>query len=186
MKFLSRPKKKTGKIARSVTPTGVERHMGEDDIIVSKTDRTGRLLYCNSFFMEISGFTEEELLGSPHSIIRHPDMPRAVFKLLWETISQGKDLFAYVVNLSKNGDHYWVFAHVSPSYDESNNIIGYHSMRRKAYPSALERIRPVYEELVRIEQGEANRKLGLEKSYARLLEIIAEQEKDYDEFILSI
>lgn len=186
MKLLSRTRKKTGKIARSVSPTGVERHMGEDDIIVSKTDKTGRILYCNRFFMEISGFSEEELLGAPHSIIRHPEMPRAVFQLLWDNISQGKDIFAYVVNLCRNGDHYWVLAHVSPSYDESNNIIGYHSMRRKAYPSALEKIRPVYRELVEIEQAESNRKLALEKSYARLLEIIAEQEKDYDEFILSI
>ncbi len=67
-------------------------------------------------FLTIAGYTEREVLGQPHSMIRHPDMPRGVFALLWETIASGSEIFAYVVNLAKNGDHYWVFAHVTPTF----------------------------------------------------------------------
>ena len=97
--------------------TGVERFFDKDEIIVSKTDLKGRMTYCNDVFLRIAGYTEQELLGQPHSIIRHPDMPRCVFKLLWDTIGAGKEIFAYVINRAKNGDHYWVLAHVTPSRD---------------------------------------------------------------------
>lgn len=92
------------------TPTGVERRFGEDELIVTKTDLKGRITYCNEVFVRMSGYTEQECLGEPHNIIRHPDMPRCVFKLLWDTIQGGQEIFAYVLNLSKNGDHYWVLA----------------------------------------------------------------------------
>jgi hypothetical protein len=73
----------------------------------------------------VSGFTPNELLGQPHSIIRHPDMPRAVFKLLWDTLAAKQELFAYVVNMAKDDDdYYWVFAHITPSYDATSNVIG--------------------------------------------------------------
>jgi PAS domain S-box-containing protein len=81
----------------------------EDEIIVSKTDLKGLITYANKTFLDISGFTEEELLGQPHNIIRHPDMPQCVFKLLWKTVAKGDEIFAYVKNMCKNGDHYWVF-----------------------------------------------------------------------------
>lgn len=174
------------KVSRVVSPTGIERMMGDNDIIVSKTDKTGRILYCNEYFMQISGFEEKELIGSPHSILRHPDMPRALFQHLWKTLMAGNDIFAYIVNLCKNGDHYWVLAHVSPSFDGKGNITGYHSMRRKAYDSALHEIKPIYKELLDIENSHPNRKTGLEHSYNRLLQIVDEKESDYDEFILSI
>ena len=78
----------------------------------------------------IAGYTEQEVLGKPHSLIRHPHMPRCVFKLLWDTIAGGDEIFAYVVNRCKNGDHYWVLAHVTPSRNTNGDIIGYHSNRR--------------------------------------------------------
>ena len=96
--------------------TGVERTFGEDEIIVSKTDLTGRITYANDVFLRISGYAEAEVLGQPHSIIRHPGTPRAVFSLLWRTIESGREIFAYVVNRAKNGDHYWVLAHVTPTF----------------------------------------------------------------------
>jgi PAS domain-containing protein len=81
---------------RAITPTAVERKLREDDFIVSKTDLKGRITYGNRIFTDISGYTEAELLGSQHNIIRHPDMPRAVFKLPWDTINTGSECFAYV------------------------------------------------------------------------------------------
>ncbi|MBT3307547.1 MAG: PAS domain S-box protein [Alphaproteobacteria bacterium] len=80
--------------------TGVERFFEDDEIIVSKTDLKGRVTYANRVFLRLAGYTEQEVLGQPHSIIRHPEMPRCVFKLLWDTLEDGKEIFAYVINRS--------------------------------------------------------------------------------------
>lgn len=98
----------TENVRTKMVPTGVERFFREDEVIVSKTDLKGRLTYVNRVFINISGYQEPELLGEPHSLIRNPEMPRSVFKLLWDTIGAGREIFAYVNNMSKNGDHYWV------------------------------------------------------------------------------
>lgn len=92
--------------------TGVERTFDPDQFIVSKTDLKGRITYANKVFLDIADYTEAEILGQPHSVIRHAHMPRCVFRLLWERIQTGREIFAYVVNAAKNGDHYWVLAHV--------------------------------------------------------------------------
>ena len=97
-------------MGKNVTLTGVERFFDDDEIIVSKTDLKGIITYGNSVFYRLAGYTEKELIGVNHNVIRHPDMPRAVFKLLWDTLAEGREIFAYVVNRAKNGDHYWVFA----------------------------------------------------------------------------
>ena len=91
----------------------------DDQLLVSTTDTKGVITHCNPAFMRVSGFDHSELIGQPHNLIRHPDMPRAVFKLLWDTLGEGKEIFAYVKNMTRNGDYYWVFAHVTPSYDIS-------------------------------------------------------------------
>ena len=127
----------------NATLTGVERHLAPDDIVVSKTDTKGRITYANQVFLDIAGYVENEVVGRPHNIVRHPEMPRAVFKLLWDTISQGNEIFAYVVNRAKNGDHYWVFAHVTPTFDQSGKIISYHSSRRAPRREAVEKVRTV-------------------------------------------
>lgn len=79
-----------------ITPTGKERFFNENELIVSKTDTGGRITYANDVFLRVAGLTENDALGAPHSLIRHPDMPRAVFKLLWDTIASGQEIFAYV------------------------------------------------------------------------------------------
>ncbi len=110
--------------------TGRERFFDQDEIIVSKTDLKGHIQYANRVFMRVGAFEDREVMGAPHSILRHPDMPRCVFKLLWDRIQEGHELFAYVLNRANNGDHYWVLAHVTPSFDGSGNLNGYHSNRR--------------------------------------------------------
>ena len=110
--------------------TGVERFFDKNEIIVSKTNLKGHITYANKTFLNIAGYTEKEVLGEPHSILRHPDMPRCVFQLLWDTVQEKKEIFAYVINRTKIGDHYWVMAHVTPSFDASGQIDGYHSNRR--------------------------------------------------------
>ena len=174
-------------MAQDVSLTGVERTFADDDIIVSKTDTTGRIMYANELFLRLAGMTEAETIGQPHSVIRHPEMPRAVFKLLWDTISSGKELFAYVVNRSKNGDHYWVLAHVTPSFNASGQIVGYHSNRRTADKQVLDTvIKPLYKQLLEIEESHANRKDGMNEAFNTLVKILEDKGVSYDEFIFSL
>ncbi len=170
----------------NVQPTNNEVRFSENEIIVSKTDLTGRLLYANDVFLRIAGFGESEVLGQPHSMIRHPDMPRAVFKLLWDTIQGGDEIFAYVKNMARNGDHYWVIAHVTPSFDSGGNVVGYHSNRRVPEPRALEKVEPLYRQLLAAEQGKSNERDGLEASFGALVDLLKENRIEYDEFVWSL
>jgi len=163
-------------------PTNKEREMNVDDFIVSKTDREGHITYCNDIFMKMSSMSEEQLLGKPHSIIRHPDMPKGVFKLLWEHVQNAKEIFAYVKNLSADGSYYWVYANVTPSYDKDRNIIGYYSVRIKPNPKALEIIKPIYEQMLSIEKTQ-----GVDASIDYLNNLVKEKgAAHYDEFIIKI
>jgi PAS domain S-box-containing protein len=90
----------------TVKPTGRERTFREDEVIVSKTDLKSIITHANLVFVRVAGYSEQELLGQPHNPIRHPDLPRCVFKLLWDTISKGNEIFAYVINLCSDGEHY--------------------------------------------------------------------------------
>ncbi|HOI84187.1 MAG TPA: PAS domain-containing protein [Campylobacterales bacterium] len=163
------------------TPTGKEIFFPEGEFIVSKTDLKGRIVYGNELFIKMSGYTEEELLGAPHSILRHPDMPKAVFKLLWDTISKGEEIFAFVNNLSKSGANYWVEAQVTPSYDDKGNIIAYHSVRRKPKKESIELVSKVYAEMLRIEKSS-----GVDASFKYLINILESKGVSYDEFIFSL
>ncbi len=171
-------------LRRRVTPTGRERRFRHDDIIVTKTDPKGRITYANDIFLAVSGFREHEVIGQPHSLVRHPAMPRCIFQYLWETIQKGEEVFAYVVNLCTNGDHYWVLAHITPTVDRSGRIQGYHSNRRTAPRRALARIEPLYRELCRIEQSASDRKSGLKASRAHLESFLRERGVSFHEFVL--
>lgn len=169
-----------------IVPSGVERFFPEDDIIVSKTDLKGHITYANQTFLDIAGYTEEEILGKPHSIIRHPDMPRCVFKLLWDTLAARQEIFAYVKNMAKNGDHYWVFAHVTPTFDERNQVIGYHSSRRVPDRPQVELFEGVYRQLAEEERRHGDWRAGMEAAGKMLSEIVASKGMEYEEFIFSV
>lgn len=169
-----------------VRPTGVEQKLGDEELIVSKTDLKGRITYANDVFIRMAKYPAEELIGAPHSIIRHPDMPRCVFKLLWETIGARQEIFAYVVNLAGDGSHYWVFAHVTPTFDGRGNIIGYHSNRRKPEPAPIEKVKPIYKLLREEEARHANAKEGLRASTNMMIDFLKQQGLAYDEFVLSL
>ena len=108
--------------------TSVEYSLSEDTLIVSKTDTKGKLTYFNDDFVKASGFTEEELMGKPHNIVRHPDMPVEAFENLWATLKEGKPLGGAVKNRRKNGDFYWVLASATPIF-EGDRVTGYMSIR---------------------------------------------------------
>lgn len=164
-------------------PVDEETKFSTNEIIVSKTDLKGRITYANDVFCRVAELTTRETIGKPHNIIRHPDMPRAIFKLLWTTLQKGEEIFAYIKNMSATGKYYWVIAHATPSFDSSNNIIGYHSNRRHPDAAGVRAVLPLYERLREEERRHANPKEALDKSYALLNSLIAESGKNYDEFI---
>jgi hypothetical protein len=113
-------------------------------------------------------------------------MPRAIFKLLWDTVQRGDEIFAYVVNLASNGDHYWVFAHVTPTFGADGSIIGYHSNRRVPHPTAIAAIRPLYAQLKGLEGAAPNRVEGLRASSNALSSLLRDRGINYDEFVFSL
>ena len=165
---------------QEVVSTKQEKYFLESEVIVSKTDTKGKITYGNDIFIKISGYKEQELLGAPHNILRHPDMPKAIFKLLWNTIQAGEEINAYVKNLSKDGSFYWVLANVTPSFDKNNHIIGYFSVRRVPSKSALEIIKPLYAHLLSLEKNG-----GIDASTKYLNELLKTKGASYEEFILS-
>lgn len=170
---------------RPITPTSIERVMREDDFIVSMTDLKGRITYGNRIFIEFSGYTEAELIGTQHNIIRHPDMPRGVFQLLWDKIQAKNECFAYVKNMSKDGGFYWVFANVTPTFDANGNITGYLSIRRKPKISGIQTVTGLYAAMLEEEKkaGPAN---AVAASTKLLVNVLNEKGLSYDELILAI
>lgn len=126
-----------------------ERVFPSEQRLISTTDLNSRITYCNDAFVAISGFTYEELLGQPHNLVRHPDMPPSVFGHMWETIKQGKPWMGVVKNRSKNGDFYWVSAYVTAIY-ENGRISGYESVRSVPTREQIRRATALY---ARLRQG---------------------------------
>jgi PAS domain S-box-containing protein len=167
-------------------PSGQESPMDENEIIVTKTDLKGRITYANDVFLRISQLSNKQAIGQPHNLIRHPEMPRCVFKLLWDALEAKEEIFAYVVNMATNGDHYWVLAHVTPSFDAAGNVVGYHSMRRKPEKAQIETIIPLYKSLLAEEQKIASRKESLVQSSTKFLDLLKQKGLRYDQFVLAI
>ena len=170
---------------REITPTGVERVMRENDFIVSKTNPKGIITYGNPIFIEFSGYTERELIGSQHNIIRHPDMPRAAFKLAWDTIQSGKEFFGYVKNMSKDGAYYWVFTHIAPDFGSNREILGYTSVRRCPKRDAIAKIVPVYQQMLQAERA-AGARDAIAAGTEVLVNLLKQTGTNYEELIFSL
>lgn len=168
-----------------VAPTAHEKLMRENDFIVSKTNPKGIITYCNPIFIEFSGYSEAELLGSQHNIIRHPDMPRAAFKLAWDTIGSGKEFFAYVKNMSKDGGHYWVFTHIAPDFDRNGAVVGYTSVRRCPKRAAVDAIEPVYRRMVDAEKA-AGARDAIGAGTAVLVDLLKQAGVGYEQLVFSL
>ncbi len=165
----------------NITPNNNEKIIDANDFIVSKTNTKGIITYCNEIFIDMAGYAESELLGTNHNIIRHPDMPKAAFKLVWDTIVTGKEIFAFVKNLSSSGAFYWVFTHIAPDYDQRGTIIGYTSVRRAPNRSAIAAITPLYAQMI-----QAERSGNINASTQILLDFLAQNNIGYEELILSL
>ncbi|QLF93125.1 methyl-accepting chemotaxis protein [Pseudomonas sp. ABC1] len=128
---------------RNLPVTQQERRFPAEQRLITATDVKGRITYCNDAFVEISGFSRDELIGSAHNIVRHPDMPAAVFQQMWECLKAGRSWMGIVKNRCKNGDHYWVSAYVTP-ISEKGELIGYESVRVSAEPEQIARADALY------------------------------------------
>ncbi|MDY5184838.1 PAS domain S-box protein [Helicobacter trogontum] len=166
---------------------GNELILHESSLITSKTDLRGCITYANFDFMAFSGYNEEELIGRNHNLIRHPLMPRIIFKILWDTIQNGKEINAFVLNKNKEGLEYWVYANVTPSFNTHGNIIGYYSVRRKPNPDALPAVRGLYTNLTNIEKNaKAQGTNGMSASYAALMAILEKLNMTHQVFFITM
>ena len=161
------------------TPTNKEIKLSPKRYIVSKTDAKGIIEYGNDYFVEISGYTEAELIGRPHSMVRHPDMPSVVFKMMWDRINRAQNIMAVVKNMAKDGSYYWVVTEFEPKVDPITNDIISHTAFRKAAPqNAIDTMEPIYQKLLEIEKD-----AGMEASEKYFRGFLEEKKVTYDEFI---
>lgn len=159
-------------------PIDEEIKLNHKKIIVSKTDKKGRILYVNDYFCEVTGYTPNEVLGAPHNIIRHSDMPRAIFYLMWKTIQNGDNITAIVKNLSKSGKYYWVTTDFEHHQNSKGEIDSYIAFRRPASDRAIEGVEGLYASLIDIE-----RRHGMEASLVYLQGYLDERHTNYHELM---
>ncbi|MVO10974.1 PAS domain-containing protein [Flavobacterium sp. TP390] len=151
-------------------------------VIMSKTDAFGTIEYANEVFVDVCGYEDYELMGQPHSIIRHPDMPKVIFKVLWEKLKNGENFHAIVKNLAKSGRYYWVITDFEISKNEAGEIVNYFA-RRRAVPQEVitNHIEPLYKKLWQIEAAS-----GIEYSEKYLNGFLEEKNKTYVQYILEL
>lgn len=138
-------------------------------------------MYCNKSFLDYAEYSEEEILFKSHNIIRHEDMPKCVFRILWEYIRQGKEIFAFVKNKTKHNNFYWVFANITPNYNQHDKIIGYYSVRRKANEAAIAIISKIYEQTLKIEKSQ-----GIDKGYNFIFDYAKNANLTYNNLIINL
>ncbi len=150
--------------------------------ILSRTDLNGKIKYVNPYFSEISGYAEEELINAPHNIIRHPDMPKVIFKLMWERLKKNQNILALIKNMTKDGNYYWVTTFFETKYNPYYKTPeAYLALRKAAPKNAVEEIIPLYEKLIAIESKD-----GIEASEEFLMNMLREKNMSYDEYIKNL
>jgi PAS domain S-box-containing protein len=160
-------------------PTGVEVKVDPKKLIVSKTDMKGKIIYGNDYFTEVSGYKESELIHAPHSILRHPSMPKAIFHLMWQYLQSGRNIMAVVKNMTKYGNHYWV----TTDFDIKRNSITekpeyYIAFRQAAPRHVVQEMEKIYTKLLEIEYDH-----GMEASILYFEAFLEEKGMNYDQFI---
>jgi PAS domain S-box-containing protein len=175
---------KFGMLKHMVVPTSKEVKMKPEDMIVSKTDIKGHITYCNDAFMEFAGYYEEELLGQSHSIIRHPDMPRAVFRLLWNKLHEEEEFFGFIKNMCKDGSFYWTYSNIFLNFGAENELLGYMSVRRYPPVEGVEFFQNLYQKMLEVESQYEGSREGMDASWSLLQEVVSEK-GGYDQYVCS-
>jgi PAS domain S-box-containing protein len=165
-------------VLKSPTPVNEEIELDPKKVIMSKTDSRGVIEYGNEYFVEVSGYKEEELIDSPHSIIRHPDMPRVVFKLMWSRLRKNENIYAIVKNLAKDGRFYWVLTDFDTKRDKKGKVISHFAYRRAVSADAIREISKLYAKLSKIEKEK-----GMAASERYLVGYLEVNNLTYDKYI---
>jgi len=116
-------------------------------MMITETDKHGKITYANRYFLEFNGFEKKELIGLPHSVVRHPDTPKGVYYAMWKIISEKKVWRGYLKNLCRDGSYYWALVYIQPKLDEYGEIVGYVANRRDAYPQTVKEVENKYRQL---------------------------------------
>ncbi len=165
-------------------PTPIDREVvwNKSQVVISEADVYGRITNVNDVFSNVCGYSPEEMIGQPHSIIRHPDMPKLIFKLLWDNLKAGNNFIGVIKNLAKSGEYYWVITDFEMRRDATGNITHYIA-RRKSVPKAVieNYVAPLYETLLKLEKVG-----GMELSSRFFKNYLAKQGKDYIDFIIDV
>lgn len=147
-------------------------------IIMSKTDQYGIIEYANDVFIDVCGYDEFELMGMPHNVVRHPDMPKVLFKVLWDNLKKGQTVHPVVKNLSKSGRYYWVLADFEIKKNEKGEIINFYSRRRSVADEVVDKVEGLYDKLLQIEKVS-----GVSASEKYLNGFLEDKGKSYNDFI---
>lgn len=161
-----------------VMVTDEEIYIDPKKYLVSKTDRKGRIIYVNSYFSEISKYSEIELVGSPHNIVRHPDMPKVIFKIMWNSIQNNRNITAVVKNLAKDGKYYWIITDFNIQKDAKNEIKSYIAYRWAVDSKIIKEIEILYKKLLKIEKD-----YGEDASEKYITDFLLEKNMSYQQFI---
>ncbi len=161
-----------------ISHTGKEKKLDPTKYMLSVTDTKGNIVRVNDYFVEICSYTKDELIGSPHNIVRHPDMPRAIFYLMWKYIKNGQNITAVVKNKTKDGGYYWFIADIEVRRDEQGNIDRYIAFRQAAPKKIVKIIDPLYKELLKIERRD-----GMQAAVRYFLDYISKEGGDYSKYI---
>jgi len=162
-------------------PINKEVKITSKEFLVSKTDKFGKIIYVNEFFTKVSGYSENEVLGAPHNILRHPDMPSAIFFLMWQQIQSGNNITALVKNLTKAGEYYWVTTDFEIHHEAITNERTYIAFRRSASKKVVVKLAPLYKQLLKIEKMH-----GMEASLLYLQGFLDERHVTFNEYMDSI
>lgn len=169
-------------MTETVKPSGVEHELAEDAFVVSMTDREGRITYVNRTFLELTGYSEGELLGRPHSVLRDPAMPAGIFRRMWETLKHDREFVLIIRSLGRDGSFHWGFSHMIPSHDATGSVVGYYSVRRKASPQAISAFSAIYQTM-REQETRAPGESGVKAGLSLLDNMLAEKGMGYEEFL---
>ena len=161
----------------------IETEVPEEEVIISRTDLKGVITYVNDTFAKISGYSPEELIGKPHNILRHPDMPKSAFKDMWDTIQAGKTWEGYVKNMRKDRGYYWVYAVISGVYKDGK-LVEYKSIRSPISREKRIEMQRVYDEM-RLKEGDGVRAVMYlpVETYEKLKARAAQEEKSVEKLI---
>lgn len=161
------------------TPSDREVDWNKNKVLLSKTDTKGTILYANEDFIDVSGYDEFELIGQPHNIIRHPDMPKVIFKFMWDSIKSSNNIHVVIKNMSKTGRYYWVVTDFKIIADSDGEIVGYFGTRKSVPEDIITKfIDPLYKKLLHIEEAS-----GMLASEEYLVGFLEERKKTFSEYV---